>query len=166
MVGEEVELHGFCDASGVAYGACVYIKTPSAVLCAKSRVAPIQVITIPKLELKGALLLAELITKLKDALVIDAQIFCWCDSTVALSWIVADPLELRPFVRNRAVFIQQLTDKNNWLYVRSADNPADLVSRGTTIQVLRESNLWWYGPSWLLNWQNTQRESFSVSQLE
>lgn len=168
LVGEEVELHGFCDASGKAYGACVYIKTPSGVklLCAKSRVAPIQVITIPKLELKGALLLAELITKLKAALAIDAQIFCWCDSTVALSWIVADPLELRPFVRNRAASIQELTDKNNWLYVRSADNPADLVSRGTTIQVLRESSLWWYGPSWLLTWQNTQRESFSVSQLE
>ncbi|KAL7723799.1 hypothetical protein ACLKA6_008700 [Drosophila palustris] len=52
----EVEIHGFCDASLEAYGACVYVVTrgqtvTSRLLCSKSRVAPLKTLSVPKLEL-------------------------------------------------------------------------------------------------------------------
>jgi len=62
---DSVQLHGFCDASQNAYGACIYILSTitgqSQLYCSKSRVAPLRASTIPWLELCGALLLAELV---------------------------------------------------------------------------------------------------------
>lgn len=63
-------LHGFCDASQEAYGACIYIRSSSSncptqikLLTSKSRVAPMHTTTIPRQELCGALLLAELMVE-------------------------------------------------------------------------------------------------------
>lgn len=56
------------------------------------------------------------------------------------------------FVANRVGQIQQITTSisAHWLHVPSADNPADLISRGTSTEQLRTSNLWFHGPAWLL----------------
>jgi len=59
------EIHGFCDASIEAYGACVYTvcNGRSQLLCSKSRLAPLKTLTVPKLELCGAELLSRLIAE-------------------------------------------------------------------------------------------------------
>ncbi|XP_070515872.1 uncharacterized protein [Cardiocondyla obscurior] len=71
----EVQLHGFCDASERAYGACLYVRTSTAdgqhritLLTAKSRVAPVRAVSLPQLELSAALLLAKLVEKTREAL--------------------------------------------------------------------------------------------------
>lgn len=93
---DEVELHGFSDASQQAYAATVYIRIRSSqgvvlthVLAAKTRVAPIKTITIPKLELCAASLTIKLIIKIKGELDhIPTIIHAWSDSVNALSWIM------------------------------------------------------------------------------
>jgi len=61
----EIQLHGFCDSSEKAYGACLYLHSVNQqgeviikLLCSKSRVAPLKKITLSRLELCRALLLA------------------------------------------------------------------------------------------------------------
>lgn len=74
-----IEFHGFCDASINAYGACIYVKEINNearvnLLCGKSRVAPVITLSLPRLELCGATLLATLIDKVLGALRISTKI--------------------------------------------------------------------------------------------
>jgi hypothetical protein len=72
------EVHGFADASEKAYGGVIYIRTIQSngkisvnILCAKSRVAPLKVTQLPRLELCAALLVSQLYKVIIKALKID-----------------------------------------------------------------------------------------------
>ena len=63
----KIQIHGFCDASQKAYGACIYLRSTddkgshhSVLVCSKSRVAPVNTLSLPRLELCAALLLSRL----------------------------------------------------------------------------------------------------------
>nr|CAH7734506.1 unnamed protein product [Callosobruchus chinensis] len=110
-----VELHCFSDASQSAYGCCIYIKsidaTGQAVIslaCSKSRVAPLKTLSIPRLELCGAVLTTRLSKKVSQALKININAcYYWVDSTIVLSWISTCPSKLKVFVSNRIAEIQR-----------------------------------------------------------
>ncbi|KAK9675276.1 Integrase zinc binding domain [Popillia japonica] len=106
---KEIQMHGFCDASEKAYGACVYLRSKY--------------------------------------------------SQIVLSWIKATPAKWKTFVANRVALIQESTNISDWYHVKSKDNSADVLSRGCYPSQLRESELWWNGPSFLkknLDFQNIQ----------
>jgi len=157
MTNKNLQLHEFSDASQNAYGACVYIRSQghentydASLLCAKNRVAPLRQQTIPRLELCAALLLARLVAKVVQALKISLEeVTCWTDSTIVLSWLQTHSSTSQVFVSNRIAEIQQLTESFNWQHVPTAENPADLLSRGLAADKLRNSELWWHGPSFL-----------------
>ena len=111
-------LCGFCDASTIAYAAVVYLvmKTRNAVytqfVVSKTRVAPLQTVTIPRLELLSALLLSGLVTNVfavLESTLTDIGIECYTDSTLALYWITGTNREWRPFVQNRVNEIRKKT---------------------------------------------------------
>ncbi|KAJ8713648.1 hypothetical protein PYW07_014018 [Mythimna separata] len=147
------------DASERAFGCCVYLRSVDRqgsvkvqLLASKNRVAPIKPITIPRLELCGALLGTRLCAKVQSSITLPvARCRFWCDSTIVLSWLSISPSLLKPFVRNRVNEIQESTVGNTWSYVPSRDNPADLVSRGLKADLISECSLWWSGPQFLLN---------------
>ena len=148
-------LCGFCDASTTAYAAVVYLvsktetSTHTQFLASKTRVAPLQTLTIPRLELLSALLLARLTTAVSsvlDSAIPDFTIECYTDSTVALHWIRGTTKEWKPFVQNRVNEIRQKITPDRWKHCAGVTNPADLPSRGITIAELHVSRLWRFGP--------------------
>lgn len=154
-----IELHSFSDASLHAYSACVYLRSISIdgsttvnLVMAKSKVAPLKGMTIPRLELSGALLGVRLAIKVETSLRlnINRSVF-WCDSTIVLGWIRAPKSSLKAFVLNRINEISEHTDPEAWRYVPSNLNPADIGSRGCNAIKLQESSLWFCGPGFLLN---------------
>ncbi|XP_011859379.1 PREDICTED: uncharacterized protein LOC105556878 [Vollenhovia emeryi] len=153
----DVQIHGFCDASNVGYGACLYVRsrgrnedTLVRLLCAKSRVAPLKTITIPRLELGGALLLARLYHETRSALkIIPNKTTFWCDSTIVLHWLKTSPHLLKTFIANRVTEIREITNAQVWRHVGSDDNPADALSRGQLPHAFLRNSTWAVGPSWL-----------------
>ncbi|CAI6360799.1 unnamed protein product [Macrosiphum euphorbiae] len=147
---KQIEIHGFADASMKAYGACIYMRTTdtegiikSQLVCAKSRIAPVNVISIPRLELCAALLLSRLIDVIIPALRLNiSRRYLWTDSTVTLAWIAAESSKWKTFVANRVGEIHTLTDRAEWGHVTSNDNPADVLSRGCTPSELKYNTQW------------------------
>lgn len=151
-----IELHCFCDASQKAYGSCIYIRSLDELgnveihlLCAKARVAPIKACSIPRLELCGAYLGAQLSASVLAALrlKIDRQVY-WTDSNVVIGWLNS-PNQAKTFVANRVAAISELTQTADWRHVPTSQNPADLASRGVNPQDVPNSDLWWHGPAFL-----------------
>lgn len=151
------EMHGFSDASAIAYGACIYIRciypdesVSVRLLCAKSRIAPLNEMTIPRKELCAALLLSRLIRKVLPALQIHfSTIRLWSDSQIVLAWLKKPLSVLKLFNQTRVKEITSEGGNYPWSHVRSKDNPADIVSRGQLPENLKSNHLWWEGPSFL-----------------
>nr|XP_049697145.1 uncharacterized protein LOC126054685 [Helicoverpa armigera] len=156
---DNIELHGFSDASKAAYAAVVYLRTINlageihvSLLVAKTRVAPIKQVSIPRLELCGAVLLSKLLTEATEVLNISKdKVFAWTDSTVVLSWLSSHPSRWKTFVANRTSEILGNISSTQWFHVSTKENPADCASRGLNPSSLVESKLWFSGPPFLKN---------------
>lgn len=155
---EVIELHGFSDASQTGYAACVYLRCIDIhqnitvqLLIAKSRVAPLKRISLPRLELCGTHLLAKILHYANAQISSQHQvksITAWSDSTIALTWIHTPSYRLKVYVANRVTEIQDLISPHCWKHVPSSDNPADCASRGLLPHLLQDHPLWWNGPIW------------------
>ncbi|XP_062699286.1 uncharacterized protein LOC134284451 [Aedes albopictus] len=152
-----VQLHTFADASQQAYGACIYARSTDVegavkvrLIASKSKVAPLKRVSIPRLELSAAVLAARLHKRVSEALdmPITASHF-WSDSTVTLEWLRSPPYTWSTFIANRVSEIQTTTQGSYWHHIAGRENPADLVSRGMTVEKFLSSNLWHHGPAWL-----------------
>ncbi|XP_029157227.1 uncharacterized protein LOC114929730 [Nylanderia fulva] len=153
------ELHGFSDASTHAYAAAVYLRLTSLsgeisshLLIGKSKVAPIKSLSIPRLELCAAGLLARLLEFVRTTLgLATSPCYCWTDSTVVLAWVTQQPAKWKTFVANRVSEIQSRVPNAVWNHVPTDENPAHCASRGIAGSLLRTHPLWWCGPAWLRN---------------
>ena len=125
-----VSLHVFVDASQDAYGAVVYMKSEYSdgkvsvsFVTSKTKVAPLQSTSIPRLELMGAVTGKRLALSVAEALNIDKQfITFWTDSTSVLWWIKGHSRQFKPFVANRIGEIQAsvsrypiILPRKNWV---------------------------------------------------
>ena len=128
----------FVDSSQDIFSAVAFLRgkvntengcsTKIAFVFGKARLAPMNALTIPKLQ--AALLAARLRTQVQRM---------WTDSTTLLQWLHS--LEKQPvFVANRVAEILELTTADEWYHVQSADNPADAGTRGLSAKALLQSS--------------------------
>ncbi|XP_066600810.1 uncharacterized protein [Prorops nasuta] len=151
-----IELHTFCDASLKAYSAAVYtrfiLKNETAyimLVMAKSRIASLKPLSIPRLELQAALLGARLAKTVYDEIEIkiDKRIF-WSDSITVIRWIDSEPRTKQVFVAHRLGEINELTTRSEWRWVPTKDNPADCATRWIK-EKQNKNSLWFSGPKFL-----------------
>ena len=153
------DLHIFADASEeamcvVAYTTATYDDDTTGVsyVMGKTRVAPMRHVTIPRLELMGAVIavrIAKLITEQSETQY-QSTIY-WTDSTTVLQWIQSEKKQ-NTFVANRVGEILECSSKDDWRHVPGTMNPADYGTRGFTPTQLKES-VWLSGPEWLTDVQ-------------
>lgn len=149
-------LLGFCDASQLGYAAVVYLRVLSSdascttfLLGTKTKLAPIKQLSIPRLELNAALLLAKWMSRLRQTLESQLNIvdlYAWTDSAIVLSWLTHPHETFKVYVSNRAHQIATLVSGCRWSHIRSEDNPADSASRGVLPSALSNLSLYWNGP--------------------
>lgn len=158
--GSHVTIVGFADASEKCYGAVVYVRVCSQIdspatvnlLTSKSRVAPLKKVSLARLELCAALLLANLIGAVREVMCERCpinSIYAFSDSTVALTWIHSPAFKFHTFVANRITEINSKLAASHWYHVSGEENPADIISRPITPTQLLNQDTWFQGPRWV-----------------
>ena len=147
----------FSDASEDAFGACAYVRWElqdggyqSNLLMAKSRLAPMKKITVPRLELNGALLAARLsdFIKKESSIAFKDQFFI-VDSEIVRAQIQRESHGFNTFAGVRIGEIQELTGKADWYWIESAQNISDIITRGANPSEIGPESEWQQGPTFL-----------------
>ena len=160
---KQTDLLLFCDASKRAYGYVAYAKQDleSNFIISKCKTAPLQEKTLPTLELLSVFLgmqgLKTILQNLKDFSV--RSVYVAVDAQVVLSWILSDVGKTKKvFVSNRIKDIKKMrADIFNefkvdiqFKYVPTAENPADLLTRGLSLESFKQNlEFWLKGPEWI-----------------
>lgn len=145
-----MKLHGFCDASQTAMAAVVYVRVISrnksistSLLCSKTKVAPLKRMTIPRLELSAAVMLAKLISNVQRILNCQkSACHLWTDSRIVHAWLNSYPSRWKDFVHNRVCLIQETVPHAQWHPISGKINPADCATRGLSVSQLEIHQLW------------------------
>ncbi|XP_031348508.1 uncharacterized protein LOC116174690 isoform X1 [Photinus pyralis] len=161
-----LQLHIFCDASERCYASVAYLRiqygneVQVSFVNAKARVSPLKPMSIPRLELQGALMGARLGNYLMKNLNLNiSSTTYWTDSKTVLHWIRSEAGRFKVFVAQRLGEIQELTCVTDWKYVRSSDNVADEATKYVINSSVSADSRWICGPKFLLlNSQEWPRE--------
>ena len=154
----------FCDASPQAYGFVIYGVQDgiSQIIFAKTKVAPVKSKSLLTLELLAVFVafktLHFLVRGYSNAVITDIHIFV--DAQLVLSWLLKNNIKIKDIIAGNRVKdindIKNQIEKNSdirirYKYVHTADNPADLISRGFIIAKFENMYKFWSnGLHWVI----------------
>ncbi|XP_062704660.1 uncharacterized protein LOC134286963 [Aedes albopictus] len=164
----KLQVHTFVDASQSAYSCVVYFRvdTPEgpavSLVAAKSKVAPLKMLTIPRLELQAAVLGSRLLNSViaMHALPVTKRVL-WSDSNTVLAWIRSDQRRYHQYVGFRIGEILSMTDVSEWRKIPTKQNVADDATKWGTGPDIRSESQWFQGPAFL-----KQLEAFWPREVE
>ena len=127
----------------------------SHLITTRTKIAPEKLTDMPKLELCGAVLLANLMTSVRDSIpeIKKEDVYYYSDSADVLYWIwslsLTQSKDSTNFVANRLHKIQKASSVEQWNHVDTKSNPADIACRGSSLSRLRDSDFWFAGPDFI-----------------
>jgi len=122
-------------------------QTTCHLVMSKSRVAPLRTLTLPRLELQGAVLAIRLKeTIIKEIRTPIESIHFWTDSTLNLQYINNEERHFKAFVANRVSEICLHSKPSQWHFIKGESNPVDFATRGLSLKNLSKNQLWFNGP--------------------
>ena len=147
----------FSDGSSQAYGGVAYCRWKlagggyeSRLIGAKSRVAPIKIIDIVRLELCGAVISKRLRESIqRESVIRFEKVYHLVDSEIVKAMINRQSYGFNTFAANRIGEIHQTTDKDEWWWLSGKLNIGDIVTRGCTVEELIDNPEWFSGPKFL-----------------
>jgi len=157
-----LELHTFCDAGKEAFAAVSYLVATInnyrhvSFVMSKAKVAPIKIKTkteiseMPRLEMLACLIAARLSKTIVDFhKENEIEIFCWSDSEIVLNWLKNDNIKLPKFAVSPVEEVLELTKQENWNYVDSKNNVADIATKFRRFDFGNVNSVWFQGPIFL-----------------
>nr|XP_022305787.1 uncharacterized protein LOC111112553 [Crassostrea virginica] len=155
-----VEIHTFCDTSEQAIAAVSYLRmvykdgtTHLGFVMGKAKVAPKHATTIPRLELCAAVLAAETSKIVERNIDVKVEsVMFYTDSKIVLGYLYNETRRFYVYVTNRVQHIRETTSPDQWQYVPTQKNPADLATRCLTADKINDS-IWIKGPKEFLDQQ-------------
>ena len=159
----QITLMGFCDASKKRFAAVIYLRVKfgdgdelrasTNLVVEKTRVAPLEKQTIPRMEFLDCLILARLMNRIRNILHGSLEVhqeYCMTDSAVALHWIQNVTKTYKQYVETRVAEIRSLVPADIWRHIPGSENAADLPSRGCIPEHLeKQKEQWFHGPGWM-----------------
>ena len=166
-------IHTFADASEVAYATTSYLRqqyisgeVPVSFIAAKSCVAPLKVISVPRLELEGAVIGLQLSRFVGQSLQIPVKKhIVWSGSQNLIYWVKNESCSFKPFVANRIGEIHESTSPEQWRHIPGKLNSSDKATRGLSADEFVMDATWLYGPSFLYEDQSKWPEQHSLKML-
>ena len=152
------DLHVCCDAPSVAFWAICYIQMESGneidvkFVFAKSRIAQIKGLSIPRLELQAAVLASRIASMVSKELRLPIRLVrFWSDSEIVLKWLASKSRLYSSFVHHRVNEVTEASSVDDWSFISGLDNPADdwQCSRGQRPTQLHNHHRWFERPAFL-----------------
>lgn len=167
----------FSDGSKHSYGAVAYCRFltqsgdyETSIIMAKNKITPAKMMSVPRIELCGAVLSCRLRERIE--LELDWQfksVYHIVDSEIVRAQIQKDSHKLKSFVGTRIAEIQTKSDPREWWWVGGENNPADMLTRKTEIEHLDMNSVWQRGPDFLKlpiqSWPIFQKDEVEVPDM-
>ena len=152
----KAEVHVFADASSNAIGHVIYLRQFNdqghisvAFVSGSSKVSPRSATSIPRLELCAATDAAKsavnIVLELRTAV---DQVFFYSDSNVTLGYISNKEARFSRYVTSRVESILHSSKSEQWHYINTSENPADIATKAHTPKQLINTP-WFSGPQFL-----------------
>ncbi|XP_055615021.1 uncharacterized protein LOC129761327 [Toxorhynchites rutilus septentrionalis] len=120
------------------------------IVAAKTKVAPLKFVSIPRLELQAAVLGARLAQTVMNSLSMKiSKKYYWTDSRDVLCWLNSDHRRYTQYVAFRVSEIMENTEANEWRWVPSKMNVADDGTKWSPGPDLSSESRWFIGPNFL-----------------
>ncbi|XP_058816851.1 uncharacterized protein LOC131680146 [Topomyia yanbarensis] len=163
QVYDHLQLHVFVDAT---YFRVINTegKAECSIVAAKTKVAPLKPLSIPRMELQAAVLGSRLVSFVQENHSVKVkQRFLWSDSATVLAWLRADHRRYTQYVACRVGEILTTTDLSEWHWVPSKLNPADAATKWGKNPCPEATDEWFKGPEFLRlaeeNWPKQPKPS-------